>query len=42
LYRARSKITQFLTPTHAQLQRHGLKFIKKITKKNMFFFLNKF
>ena len=29
LYRARSKITQLLTPTHAQLQRHWLKFIKK-------------
>jgi len=29
LYRARSKITQLLTPTHAQLQRHRLKFIKK-------------
>ena len=25
------KITQLLTPTHAQLQRHRLKFIKKKT-----------
>ena len=29
LYRARNKVTQLLTPTHAQLQRHTLKFIKK-------------
>jgi len=29
LYSARSKITQLLTTTHAQLQRHRLKFIKK-------------
>ena len=28
LYRARSKITQLSIPTHAQLQRHWLKFIK--------------
>ena len=33
LCRARSKITQLLTPTHAQLQRHRLKFIKKPFKK---------
>ena len=30
LYRARSKITQLSIPTHAQLQRHRLKFIKTI------------
>ena len=28
LYRARNKITQLSIPTHAQLQRHRLKFIK--------------
>jgi len=27
LYRARKKITQLSIPTHAQLQRHRLKFI---------------
>ena len=30
LYRARNKITQLSIPTHAQLQRHRLKFIKII------------
>ena len=28
LYRARNKITQLSIPTHVQLQRHRLKFIK--------------
>ena len=27
LYRARNKVTQLSIPTHAQLQRHRLKFI---------------
>ena len=33
LYRARNKITQLSIPTHAQLQRHRLKFIKNYLKK---------
>ena len=33
LYRARNKITQLSIPTHAQLQRHRLKFIKNHLKK---------
>ena len=33
LYRARNKITQLSIPTHAQLQRQRLKFIKKPYKK---------
>ena len=33
LYRARNKITQLTIPTHAQLQRHRLKFIKNYIKK---------
>ena len=37
LYRARSKITQLLTPTHAQLQHHRLKFIKKPFKNSYMF-----
>ena len=37
LYRARNKITQLSIPTHAQLQRHRLKFIKNHLKNsNMF------
>jgi hypothetical protein len=32
LYRARNKITQLSIPTHAQLQRHRLKFIKNHLK----------
>ena len=32
LYRARNKITQLSIPTHAQLQRHRLKFIKNYLK----------
>jgi hypothetical protein len=32
LYRARNKITQLSTPTHAQLQRHRLKLIKNHLK----------
>ena len=32
-----TKITQFLTPTHAQLQRHRLKFIKKPYKNSYMF-----
>jgi len=32
LYRARNKITQLSVPTHAQLQRHRLKFIKNHLK----------
>ena len=32
LYRARSKITHLSIPTHAQLQRHRLKFIKNHLK----------
>ena len=30
LHRARNKITQLSIPTHAQLQRHRLKFIKNV------------
>jgi len=39
LSRARSKITQLLTPTptHAQLQRHRLKFIKNHLKNSYMF-----
>ena len=37
LYRTRCKITQLSIPTHAQLQRHRLKFIKK-TSKNSYVF----
>ena len=37
LYRARSKITQLLTPTRAQLQRNRLKFIKKPFKNSYMF-----
>ena len=33
LYRACNKITQLSIPTHAQLQRHRLKFIKNLIKK---------
>ena len=33
LYRARNKITQLSIPTHAQNQRHRLKFIKNHLKK---------
>ena len=33
LYRARNKITQLSIPTHVQLQRHRLKFIKNHLKK---------
>jgi hypothetical protein len=32
LYRARNQITRLSIPTHAQLQRHRLKFIKIILK----------
>ena len=37
LYRARSKITQLSIPTHAQLQRHRLKFIKNHLKNSYMF-----
>jgi len=37
MYRARSKITQLSTPTHAQLQRHRLKFIKNHLKNSYMF-----
>ena len=33
LYRARNKVTQLSIPTHAQLQRHRLKYIKNHLKK---------
>ena len=36
LYRARNKITQLSIPTHAQLQRHRLKFIKNNLKNSLF------
>ena len=39
LYRARNKITQLSIPTHAQLQRHRLKFIKNHLK-NSYMFLS--
>ena len=35
LYRARIKITQLSIPTHVQLQRHRLKFIKNHLKKKL-------
>ena len=38
LYRARNKITQLAIPTHAQLQRHRLKFIKNHLKKTSTYF----
>ena len=37
LYRARNKITQLSIPTHAQLQRHRLKFIKNHLKNSYMF-----
>ena len=37
LYRARNKITQLSIPTHAQLQRHRLKFIKDHLKNSYMF-----
>ena len=37
LYRAHSKITQLLTPTHAQLQHHRLKFTKNHLKNSYMF-----
>ena len=37
LYRARNKITQLSMPTHAQLQRHRLKFIKNYFKNSYMF-----
>ena len=37
LYRARNKITQLSIPTHAQLQRHWLKFIKNHLKNSYMF-----
>jgi len=37
LYRARNKITQLSIPTHAQLQRHSLKFIKNHLKNSYMF-----
>ena len=37
LYRARNKITQLSTPTHAQFQRHRLKFIKNHLKNSYMF-----
>jgi len=37
LYRARNKVTQLSIPTHAQLQRHRLKFIKNHLKKSYMF-----
>ena len=37
LYRARNKITQLSIPTHAQLQRHRLKFIKNYLKNSYMF-----
>ena len=37
LYRARNKITQLSIPTHAQLQRHRLKFIKNHIKNSYMF-----
>ena len=37
LYRARNKITQFSILTHAQLQRHRLKFIKNHLKNSYMF-----
>ena len=33
LHRARNKVTQLSIPTHAQLQRHRLKFIRNHLKK---------
>ena len=37
LYRARNKITQLSVPTHAQRQRHRLKFIKNHVKNSYMF-----
>ena len=37
LYRARNKITQLSIPTHVQLQRHRLKFIKNHLKNSYMF-----
>ena len=37
LHRARNKITQLSIPTHAQLQRHRLKFIKNYLKNSCMF-----
>ena len=37
LYRARNKISQLSIPTHAQLQRHRLKFIKNHLKNSYMF-----